>query len=371
MKKTGINILIVGKTGVGKSSFCNYIFNEELFKFGVGKPVTGWDEHFSFNSIEYDDFILTVYDTVGIEPDNYNEWLVRLNKILNEKNFDGKSPEQWIHASIYLINAASARVEEVELDLIKALADKIITNVVLTNCDTASSQQILEIKKVITSAQPNMHVGEVCSVASKKRSGVISEKYGKDEVINCILGRLDIELRDKLIKYALDQYYKTINDAKLRLIKLIDDSSIGLINIITSAIKKGEDFDASDVFNIDIESDLDVIKEQYEASINDLDYFLYSIGYKTDNDAKSIVDIAEEVHDKVTNDVEAVFLRIESRMSSVSDAFNGNSFWEKAKAVAYIGSIAIDIKGFIRSTVVEMFDSALTSIEKYKFIYTK
>ena len=26
MSNTGINILILGKTGVGKSSFCNYIF---------------------------------------------------------------------------------------------------------------------------------------------------------------------------------------------------------------------------------------------------------------------------------------------------------------------------------------------------------
>ena len=39
MSNTGINILILGKTGVGKSSFCNYIFDQELFRTGTGKPV--------------------------------------------------------------------------------------------------------------------------------------------------------------------------------------------------------------------------------------------------------------------------------------------------------------------------------------------
>ena len=35
-----VNILVVGKTGVGKSTLINSVFREELAETGVGKPVT-------------------------------------------------------------------------------------------------------------------------------------------------------------------------------------------------------------------------------------------------------------------------------------------------------------------------------------------
>ena len=38
--KIKTNILIAGKSGVGKSSLLNYIFGEEVAETGAGKPVT-------------------------------------------------------------------------------------------------------------------------------------------------------------------------------------------------------------------------------------------------------------------------------------------------------------------------------------------
>ena len=35
-----VNILVVGKTGVGKSTLINNVFREPLTKVGQGKPVT-------------------------------------------------------------------------------------------------------------------------------------------------------------------------------------------------------------------------------------------------------------------------------------------------------------------------------------------
>ena len=40
------NILIIGKTGTGKSSFANYLFNVDKFTTGSGEPVTSWAENF-------------------------------------------------------------------------------------------------------------------------------------------------------------------------------------------------------------------------------------------------------------------------------------------------------------------------------------
>lgn len=41
------NVLIIGKTGTGKSSFANYLFDVNKFTTGSGEPVTSWAEKFS------------------------------------------------------------------------------------------------------------------------------------------------------------------------------------------------------------------------------------------------------------------------------------------------------------------------------------
>ena len=61
------NVLIIGKSGVGKSSLVNYMFGKELQKVGVGAPVTKMEiKEFTY---KYDDhFEMHIYDTWGLEP---------------------------------------------------------------------------------------------------------------------------------------------------------------------------------------------------------------------------------------------------------------------------------------------------------------
>ena len=40
MEKTCARILLLGKTGVGKSSFVNYFLGKDVAVTGIGKPVT-------------------------------------------------------------------------------------------------------------------------------------------------------------------------------------------------------------------------------------------------------------------------------------------------------------------------------------------
>ena len=58
------NLVIAGKTGVGKSTLINAAFREDIAQTGMGRPVT--DE---MRVYEKKDFPLRIYDTMGLELD--------------------------------------------------------------------------------------------------------------------------------------------------------------------------------------------------------------------------------------------------------------------------------------------------------------
>lgn len=72
MEKLQTNILILGMSGVGKSSFVNYLYGQEVVKTGAGRPVTGMKiEKLSCN---LENIILNIYDSWGLEANKSKEW---------------------------------------------------------------------------------------------------------------------------------------------------------------------------------------------------------------------------------------------------------------------------------------------------------
>ncbi len=57
-----VNILVAGKTGVGKSTLINAVFRENLTQTGIGKPVTKHLERITKEGIP-----LVLFDTKGFE----------------------------------------------------------------------------------------------------------------------------------------------------------------------------------------------------------------------------------------------------------------------------------------------------------------
>lgn len=57
-----VNVLIVGKSGVGKSTLINSVFRENLADTGIGKPVT---KH--LRKITKEGIPIALYDTQGLE----------------------------------------------------------------------------------------------------------------------------------------------------------------------------------------------------------------------------------------------------------------------------------------------------------------
>lgn len=127
IKKT--NILVLGQTGVGKSSLLNLVFGEELAKVSNVKPETR-----SFHTFSSDKLPINIIDSEGYELENSSEFKTNLKEFVDSK-FTYVSEQ--IHLAWYCINVTSARVLPFDIENIKFLIDvlRIPTAVVFTQCD--------------------------------------------------------------------------------------------------------------------------------------------------------------------------------------------------------------------------------------------
>jgi small GTP-binding protein len=196
-----LNIVVIGKSGVGKSSLLNYLIGKELFRTGIGEPVTAdYFEEKTFvspaNRVEYH-----LYDTKGIEPTTTREVkeLVfgRINKCDKSENvFD------WIHSMYYCFAASSKRIEPFEIDFIKSLRQKVNVIIILTKKDLVSKDDLIAIQNQINKEfDTDMQVIPVCSVSTRTRKSV-SVQDGKEKVLKHsfygLWKKLEIELPNRL-----------------------------------------------------------------------------------------------------------------------------------------------------------------------------
>ena len=78
---TRLNIMVMGKTGAGKSTLINQVFSRNLAVTGVGKPVTQ-----AIRKYELEDFPLAIYDTPGLELGGENAKFFQKAQCAGSKN---------------------------------------------------------------------------------------------------------------------------------------------------------------------------------------------------------------------------------------------------------------------------------------------
>lgn len=112
------NLVIFGKTGVGKSTLVNAIFGAEVAATGTGRPVTLRTEYH-----EHPDGYLGIYDSEGIEVGQEGDQILEKFQEIIRRTHAGPIEEQ-IHVIWYCVRAADLRLEEGQEAFIRALADE-------------------------------------------------------------------------------------------------------------------------------------------------------------------------------------------------------------------------------------------------------
>lgn len=158
-----VNILLIGKSGVGKSTLINSVFREKIADTGTGKPVT---KH--LQKITREDVPVTLYDTRGLElsPEVQEQVQNEIYSVI-DKNEGSKDA---IHVAYYCIQATSSRIEDSEIAMIKAISEKIPVVLVLTQ---SIGEQAEDFERVLT--EMNLPVAAVHSVLAQPY--VISDDY--------------------------------------------------------------------------------------------------------------------------------------------------------------------------------------------------
>lgn len=112
-----VNILVAGKTGVGKSTLINAVFRGDLARTGAGKPVTQTTQEFSRPGHP-----LTIIDTRGLEVGDYARSRQQLADLIRERAA-AEDQDRHLHVAWLCIQDSSHRVEDAEVELSALLAD--------------------------------------------------------------------------------------------------------------------------------------------------------------------------------------------------------------------------------------------------------
>lgn len=197
------NILVCGKTGVGKTSLIQAVTHRGVVPdsaIGDGKPIT---VGFQVYETEAANFI----DSEGMNPgrqtvDEYADFI--LDELL--QRLDGDDEDRLIHNIWYCIDGSGARIQDTDAKLIKTFSDKVI--LVVTKCELMRKEQV---ESVMNTLLDLIDRDRIVLVSSENRTG-LKQLIARTETMSAAaMGRASEE--QEAFRNRWDNYYSNMRRA--------------------------------------------------------------------------------------------------------------------------------------------------------------
>ncbi|MDJ1173451.1 YcjF family protein [Roseofilum capinflatum] len=178
-----VNIVIVGATGVGKSTLINAVFQGNFATTGSGSPITP-----DINEIKKEGIPISIIDTRGLEMKALAETREALYSLVKKRSKE-TDRNKHIHVAWLCISEDSRRVQEAEEELVNMLADYMPVIAVITKAkqDKAPNNEGKResfYEKVKEKLPLTKNVIRVRSIPEELDNGLILEAKGLDELVN-------------------------------------------------------------------------------------------------------------------------------------------------------------------------------------------
>ena len=245
-EKKYANIMLLGRTGAGKSSFINYLVGKKVSENGIGIPVTQGFETYQYDDV--DGIPLQIFDSKGLEVKDY--------KTIKEEIFDflrircgSENVHKWIHSIFYCINISGSRIEDGEINFIKGLSGEIsqTVHIILTHCtkNAEGEKQREKWNEEIRARidNKNIKIYFVNSVRTETRVEEV-EPFGREEILEQIFELLWSDIAHKTAGSYAAELHQGIQKACDKIFYAFDDiaNSTSALSLLSVQIEPLIDF---------------------------------------------------------------------------------------------------------------------------------
>lgn len=269
MNTYNTNVLILGKTGSGKSALVNYLYGQNIAVAKVGRPVTerGLHRHppFMWNDIQ-----VSVFDSWGLESSFIDDWKEDLYAALRSCD-QSQDIGDWFHTVIYCCDARKGQPDSCEqkkvLDELRRKGVRLIF--ALTRWGLCRDQEKEAALKNLRRLYPDAPAVPVEAVSQKLRNGTVTSVRGREELFQ----EMCLNLRDNLLSHLCaktrEELQLSLKIAKKRTMEVFETEAgtLGVFRVYSDEMHRAIRDKASDFYYQELSRVYSRLHEQLD-SIN-------------------------------------------------------------------------------------------------------